>query len=240
MLSFDEIQKWAKLAKAAGYFAGSAKAPAATEVQIAMLIATGDALGLHPAVACQQLQMVKGKVTISAAGMLGFAVRAGITVEWTEDTATAVSLRLTRAGKHYDSRFTVEMAKTAGVWSSMYQQFPGNMLRARAVSNGVRAFCPDVLGGATIYTPEEVRDMKDDGPLPQAEPEAHAWTAPEEVHGFKLADLLRFSEAKGWPDGWETRRDTFEKYSAGAAKNADKVVAWLAANPIDREPGMEG
>jgi hypothetical protein len=38
------------------------------------------------------------------------------------------------------------------------------MLFARAMSNGVKWFCPDVMNGSTVYTPEELgADVDEDG-----------------------------------------------------------------------------
>src|SRR5574339_232881 len=48
--------------------------------------------------------------------------------------------------------FTIEDAKKAG--TKNLDKFPRNMLFARAISNGVKWFCPDVFAGP-VYTPEE-------------------------------------------------------------------------------------
>lgn len=42
-----------------------------------------------------------------------------------------------------------------------WKNFPRQMLFARAISEGARAFCPDVFRGATIYTREELEDARD-------------------------------------------------------------------------------
>ena len=51
------------------------------------------------------------------------------------------------------SEFTIQDARKAGTQNT--EKFPRNMLFARAMSNGVRWYCPDVLGGP-VYTPEEL------------------------------------------------------------------------------------
>src|SRR5690606_34309631 len=84
------------------------------------------------------------------------------------------------------STFTIEDAKKAG--TKNLDKFPRNMLYARAMSNGVRWFCPDVFT-TPAYTPEELGAQVDgDGnvitvehrpsPAPKAEAQGAAW-APE-------------------------------------------------------------
>jgi len=52
------------------------------------------------------------------------------------------------------STFTSADAKRTESKSSGYKHYPRNMYFARALTNGYRWFCPDVLGGG-IYTTEE-------------------------------------------------------------------------------------
>jgi hypothetical protein len=52
------------------------------------------------------------------------------------------------------STFTLDDARKAG--TKNLDKFPRNMLFARAMSNGVRWYCPDVFNGAAVYTPEEL------------------------------------------------------------------------------------
>jgi hypothetical protein len=65
------------------------------------------------------------------------------------------------------SSFSLEDAKKAGLIKdhsrSPWRAHPRNMVWARAVSNGVRWFCPEVTGGIPVYTEadsfEEVREL---------------------------------------------------------------------------------
>jgi hypothetical protein len=47
-------------------------------------------------------------------------------------------------------------AKAANLKGENWTNYPRNMLFARAVSNGAKWFCPDLFGGAPVYTPEEL------------------------------------------------------------------------------------
>jgi hypothetical protein len=57
------------------------------------------------------------------------------------------------------SSFTIEDAKKAG--TKNLDKFPRNMLFARAMSNGVRWFCPDIYEGP-VYVPEEMESITED------------------------------------------------------------------------------
>ena len=52
-----------------------------------------------------------------------------------------------------NSTFTIEDAKKAG--TKNIDKFPKNMLFARAISNGVKWFTPDIFAGP-VYVPEEM------------------------------------------------------------------------------------
>ena len=58
------------------------------------------------------------------------------------------------------SSFTTQDAQLAGCFDGKnkhtWEKFKRNMLFARALSNGVRWYCPDVFLGAAVYTPEEM------------------------------------------------------------------------------------
>ncbi|NBO17384.1 MAG: hypothetical protein EBV07_00610 [Proteobacteria bacterium] len=62
-----------------------------------------------------------------------------------------------------NSTFTIEDAKKAGTKNT--DKFPRNMLFARAMSNGVKWYTPDVFAGP-VYVPEEMEFPI----LPTAEP----------------------------------------------------------------------
>jgi len=58
-----------------------------------------------------------------------------------------------------NSAFTIEDAKKA--LTKNIDKFPKNMLFARAISNGVKWFCPDVFSGP-VYVPEEMPIITED------------------------------------------------------------------------------
>jgi hypothetical protein len=119
------------------------------------IMCAGHDVGLAPTVALRTLAIVKGRVSIGAEAMLALAIRGGVKVEWLQSDDKAASLCLTREGhKPYTSTFTVADAKQAGLGGQNWDKYRAAMLRARCISAGVRAYCPDVITG--LYTPEEV------------------------------------------------------------------------------------
>ena len=58
-----------------------------------------------------------------------------------------------------NSTFTIEDAKKA--LTKNIDKFPKNMLFARAISNGVKWYCPDVFSGP-VYVPEEMQSVTEE------------------------------------------------------------------------------
>jgi len=70
--------------------------------------------------------------------------------------------------------FTMEMAQRANLTTNpSWKKFPEAMLWARCLTAGVRARCPDALGGTPAYSIEEMNpkiEVDEDGiPIPDAE-----------------------------------------------------------------------
>ena len=124
------------------------------------IMASGIELGLQPMLALRTLRLVKGRISIAAETMLALAIARGITIEWKQADDNAAILTMTRSGHApYTSTFTAEDAKRAGLGGDNWAKYRPAMLRARAISAGVRAYCPDVVSG--LYTPEEVESFDD-------------------------------------------------------------------------------
>jgi hypothetical protein len=107
------------------------------------------------------------------------------------------------------------------------------MLRARCVSAAVRAFCPDVIGGGGLYTPEEAADIE---PAParvtraevvEPEPESVGTPAPERFADCVEADELHTFATK--------RRVAFARLTNGrraeAIQACDEAAARCGVEP---------
>jgi hypothetical protein len=124
------------------------------------IMASGIELGLQPMLSLRTLRLVKGRLSIAAETMLALAIARGVSVHWKQADDSAAILTMTRAGHApYTSTFTAADARKAGLGGDNWTRYPAAMLRARAISAGVRAYCPDVVSG--LYTPEEVESFDD-------------------------------------------------------------------------------
>lgn len=126
---------------------------------VLVAIETGQALGLHPLIALQQIHVIKGRPAIGSALINSLVRRAGhllrITVEDDGATVVATIHRSDDPQFEYAARWSIERAQAAGLASNaMYQRHPTQMLTARAVSEVARAACPEVLAG--LYSDVEV------------------------------------------------------------------------------------
>lgn len=134
-----------------GYFKDTADVSKAV-----VKIIAGQELGFGPMASISGFHIIQGKPTLSANLMAAAIKRSGkynFKVKIITDEVCTISF--TENGQDCgESTFTLEEAKKAGTQN--LAKFPKNMLYARALSNGAKWFCPDVLNGSPIYTPEEL------------------------------------------------------------------------------------
>jgi hypothetical protein len=122
----------------------------------------GDALGVPYTQVMQSMVVARGKMTMSADLMGAVVRRAGHRLRLRED-GDSVTATLIRADDP-DYEFTVTWdkgkAQAAGLWGSRgpWQQYPRQMLRARAITEVCRQGASDALAG-TVYTPEELEPV---------------------------------------------------------------------------------
>ena len=130
-----------------------------------MVILFGQELGLTPTIAIRSVCVISGTMTLKAELMLTLALQRGVKAKWVENTNEAATLVLSRDGVEFlPVRFTLEDAKRAELLgNATWKKYPGNMLRARAITNAIRMHCPDVLGPC-IYSEEEMRDLEESAP----------------------------------------------------------------------------
>lgn len=165
-MTADELKRTFSIAKALALSKRFPDARTADEAFAKILV--GRDLGLSPTQALTGLHIVEGKPQIAAVTLAGF-VRKSDRYDYTILHHTEESCRIsffeTRwasgdAGHGTEfltlgvSEFTMEEALRAGLVKpkSNWEKWPRNMLFARAMSNGVKWFCPDLMGGVPIYT----------------------------------------------------------------------------------------
>jgi hypothetical protein len=141
-----------------------------------MLLAQAE--GMHPMTAARDYHIIKGKATKTADAMMASFQGAGGVVEWielTDEKAAAKFSHPKSCPKPVLIDWDMQRAAQAGLTGKdNWRKYPRAMLRARVVSEGMKAAFPAALSG--LYTPEEVRDFADDpfdnkAVTVQAEPE---------------------------------------------------------------------
>jgi len=122
--------------------------------QAMVKISAGAEMGIPPFAAMSGIHIIQGKPTIGA-GLMAANVKASNKYDYkvVEQSEKVCSIDFYK-GKELlgNSTFTIEEAKKAG--TKNLDKFPKNMLFARAISNGVKWYTPDVFSGP-VYTPEE-------------------------------------------------------------------------------------
>lgn len=151
-----------------------------------VLVALGyaEALGLAPMIAIQQINVIKGKPSMSAQLMASLARRAGhkLRITKVDGGVWAQLVRRDDPDHIFRAYWDMNRAKAAGLtgkggqWSSD----PHTMLKWRAVTEVVREACPEVLAGA--YTSEELDWDTGDTAPPTTVSTAHLATPPQESH----------------------------------------------------------
>ncbi len=130
---------------------------------------------MHPAVAMRDFHIISGRPALKADAMLARFKAAGGRVRWNEYSDEVVSATFTAPdGDTITVDWTPERVKKAQLGgNAMHQKFPRQMLKARCISEGIRAVYPGVLSG--LYAPEEVREFttlaETSGPNLPPEPE---------------------------------------------------------------------
>lgn len=133
---------------------------------------------MHPAVAMRDFHIISGRPAMKADAMLSRFKAAGGRVKWNHYEDDCVSATFTAPdGDSITVDWTPDRVKKAQLGgNAMHQKFPRQMLKARCISEGIRAVYPGVLSG--LYAPEEVREFAGtaetsgpDRPVPEPEPQ---------------------------------------------------------------------
>ena len=139
-------------------------------------------------------------------------------------------------GNAYKVSYSIEDAKSAGVYSenpdSSWQKTPAAMLRARLISETLRAIAPETVTG--VYTPEEASQFDDVQPTqskPKPKPaQAEPVTAQPVIEAETVKDTEKntFNQQFSQVSRYKLERFIFE------AKAEDKVNAYYTSkNAID-------
>lgn len=160
-VSLDNMMTLAEAFARSGFFKDANDAAKAI-----VKIQAGRELGIPPVAAMTGINIVQGKINLSANVLASLVKRHpsyNYAIEELDDTMCEISF-FENGNISGVSTFTMEDAAKAGLANGTnWTKYPRNMLFARAISNGVKWYCPDVMGGAPVYTPDEMGQEVDGG-----------------------------------------------------------------------------
>ncbi len=158
IMPVNEIMTMAKTFAESGMFQ-DAKGMAQAFVKIQ----AGQEIGIPPFASMGGIHIIQGKPTLGA-GLIASTVKGSGKYDYRvkEMNDKICSIDFLQGSEFLgNSSFTIEDAKKAQ--TKNIDKFPKNMLFARAISNGVKWFCPDVFSGP-VYVPEEMQEVTQDIP----------------------------------------------------------------------------
>jgi len=150
-LPISELMNLAKAFAESGMFADTKSA-----AQAIVKIQAGQEIGIPPFAAMTGIHIIQGKPTIGA-GLIASRLKGSGKYDYRviEASEKVCSIDFYQGNtKIGNSTFTIEDARKA--LTKNIDKFPKNMLFARAISNGVKWYCPDIFSGP-VYVPEEMQ-----------------------------------------------------------------------------------
>jgi hypothetical protein len=155
-MEFSEMSQMGKVFAESGMFADAKSA-----AQAIVKIQAGQEIGISPFSAMSGIHIIQGKPAIGA-GLMAATVKGSgkydYKVVFMDEIKCSIDFYQGKE-KIGNSTFTIEEAKKAN--TKNLDKYPKNMLFARAMSNGVKWFTPDVFNGS-VYTPEELTTSTED------------------------------------------------------------------------------
>jgi hypothetical protein len=223
--SMDDAERAAIAMSKSGFFTDAQDAGKAI-----VKILAGQEMGFGPFASMTGIFIIQGRPSIGA-NLMASAVKGSGRYDYrvAELSDTVCELAFFEAGKEIGrSRFTIEDARKAQ--TKNVDKFPRNMLFARAISNGVRWFCPDVFNGSAVYTPEEL-GANTDG-------EGNVIDLPVKKVDQATGEIQPPSQFEPAPASKEHDHEIDIKRDIASLWPSDAKVSWqLAATVLDSKGG---
>ena len=151
----QDLNVMAELLRQSGFFGNDSQAA------IAVRLMAGLEAGFTPFAAITGTYVVNGKPAFGA-NMLAQAIKKSGKYDYrvVKKTIDGCTIRIIKAGTDEligEEEFTQQDAQTAGLWHGpTWKKYPKQMLFNRCITMAMRTHTPEVLGGHTAYTPEEL------------------------------------------------------------------------------------
>ena len=159
-VNVDELKRIGTMLALSGYFETAQNRDVAV-AQMCVKVMAGKELGFGPFASVNGIHVIKGKPSV-AANLMAAAVKANPRYDYRvrqmdNEAAKIEFFEIDASGKRESlgiSEFTRADAGKAGTQNM--DRYARNMMFARAMSNGVKWFVPDVFNGNMVYVPEEL------------------------------------------------------------------------------------
>lgn len=160
MMPLSDVTNYGKIFAESGMFEN-----VKSQAQAVVRILAGQEIGIPPFASISGIHIIKGKPSMGA-GLMASRVKGSgkydYKVKEHTDKVCSIDFYQNYTGKFEligNSTFTIEDAKKAQTQN--LDKFPRNMLFARAISNGIKWFTPDIFAGP-VYVPEEMPSITED------------------------------------------------------------------------------
>jgi hypothetical protein len=153
--TMDDMARMSKAFAESGMFPDIA-----TAAKALVKIQAGKEMGIAPFAAMTGIHMIVGRPVVGA-GIIASKIKSSHKYDYAvvQHDDTMCSLDFFEGKKKLgNSAFTIADARKAG--TKNIDKFPKNMLFARAISNGVKWFCPDVFD-MSVYTEGEIDPLNE-------------------------------------------------------------------------------
>lgn len=232
----ETMQRTAKMLAASNYFDAKGDGVQAIAMMATKILA-GREMGFGPFASVNGVHIIQGRPSIGA-NLMASAVKASGRYDYRVRELTSEVCKIEffqRAGEKWESigvsEFTKADATKAG--TKNMDKFPKNMLFARAMSNGVRFYTPDIFSGNAVYVPEELgAEVDGDGNVVSATytvtpQEAHSEAQPQ----HRVVDTTTGEIAPPQPTTQDTADNPFNDASP---VDAQVKYAVLSSSQLQR------
>ena len=225
--SFDQLQRFAQIASKSGMVPTQyINKPDAVFIAVQM----GSELGLAPLQSLQNIAVINGRPSIWGDALLGLVKASAVcddvieSIEGDGDNMVAICVAKRKGKSPVTSRFSVQDAKSAGLWGKTgpWKQYPSRMLQMRARGFALRDAFPDVLRG--LITAEEAQDIPSENirnvDVAPERPPAKQIQAPVDYIKIFSGRLDKCVHASGVDHEWSIWESTIQK-----AEEAGRPIA---------------
>ncbi len=206
-------------------------------------VVAGMEMGFGSIAAMTGIHIIEGKPTLGA-NLLAALVKRDRRYDYRVQTLTdqECSLEFFERGSEAwqssgVSTFTWDDAVRAQVTGkAVWSRYPRNMLFARALSNGVGFYCPDLTAGSPVYTPEEM-DVAIDEEVGEVTPDIPPASPPAAVARSQAKPQAKPQQTTRAAVSAAQKRTIYgesEKAGIKGTHIAKALKVWVSSEPLDR------